>query len=108
MEEGLHQLLQEGVRDRELRREAVGGVGLGVGHARREKAVGDGLGIHIREAAGVEIVDQRPLEGLHQLCDGAVFGLDGKDGADPFTDLPRKLRQLHGESLRGLDNLVRS
>src|SRR3989304_3264345 len=57
------------------RREGVGGrvggevVGrlLGrVGDARREQAVSDGLRVHVGEAVGVEVVDQRLLERLHQ------------------------------------------
>src|SRR5439155_123352 len=47
--------------------EVVGRLLVRVGDARREQAVGDGLGIHVGEAVGVEVVDQCFLERLHEL-----------------------------------------
>ena len=81
-------------------------VGLGVGHASREQAVGDGLGVHIGEAAGVEVVDQRLAERLHQAGDRPVLRLDGEDRADPVANGSRELRQLLRERLRRRDDLA--
>jgi hypothetical protein len=39
--------------------EVVGRLPCAVGDARREQAVGDGLRVHVGEAVGVEVVDQR-------------------------------------------------
>ena len=58
LEEGLHQLAQEGVRAH-VGGEVVGRLLVRVGDARREQAVGDGLRVHVGEAVGVEVVDQR-------------------------------------------------
>ena len=58
--------------------EVVGRLLLRVGDARREQAIGDGLRIHICEAVGVEVVDQRLLERLHELGERANLGLDGQ------------------------------
>ena len=67
LEEGLHQLAQEGVRAH-VGGEVVGRLPVRVGDARREQAVGDGLRVHVGEAVGVEVVDQRRLERLHELA----------------------------------------
>ena len=53
MQEGLHQLLEERVGDRNMRRDVVGGVVRRMRDARRKQAVGDGLRVHVREVVGV-------------------------------------------------------
>ena len=64
LEEGLHQLAQEGVRAH-VGSEVVSRLLVRVSDTRREQAVGDGLRVHVGEPVGVEVVNQRRLECLH-------------------------------------------
>ena len=105
LEEGLHQLAQERV-GAHVGGEVVGRLLVRVGDARREQAVGDGLRVHVGEAVGVEVVDQRLLERLHQLGERARLGLDGERGLDAVADGARQLGQPDRELLRGGDDLA--
>lgn len=67
LEERLHQLLEEGVRDGDFGREMIGGIGLRIRNPGGEQSVRDGLRVHVREAAWVEVMHQRLLERLHKL-----------------------------------------
>ena len=57
-QEDLHQLPEERVRPH-VGGEVVGGAPPGVGDARREQAIGNGLGVHVGEAGLVQVVDER-------------------------------------------------
>ncbi len=105
LEEGLHQLAQEGI-GAHVGGEVVGRLLVRVGDARREQAVGDGLRVHVGEAVGVEVVDQRLLERLHELGERAVVGLDGERGLDAVADGAGQLGQADREFLRGGDDLA--
>ena len=41
------------------------------------RLLGDGLRLHVGEAVGVEVVDQRRLERIHRLGERPLLGLDG-------------------------------
>ncbi len=71
LEESLHQLFEEWVGDRDLRREMVRRVRFRIGDPRRKQAVGNRLCVHVGEAIAVEIVDQGLLERLHELGERA-------------------------------------
>ena len=88
------------------RGEVVGRLLVRVGDARREQAVGDGLRVHVGEAVGVEVVDQRLLERLHELRERAALGLDGERGLDAVADGAGQLGQADRELLRGGDDLA--
>ena len=51
----------------------------------------------------VEIVNQRRLEGLHELRERTLVGLDGERGLDAVADARGQLGQALGELLRGGD-----
>ena len=86
--------------------EVVGGAPRGIGDAGREQAVGDGLGVHVGEAALVEVVDERGLERLHELGEPAGLGLDGERRPDAVADGAGEFGQALRELLRGADDLA--
>ena len=100
LQEGLHQLAQEGV-GAHVSSEVIRRPPLRVRDARREQAVGDGLRVHVGEAVGVEVVDQRLLERLHELGERAGLGLDGERGLNTVADGASQFGQADREFLRG-------
>ena len=99
-QEGLHQLTEERVRPH-VSGEVVGGAPPGVGDARGEQAVGDGLGVHVGEAGLVQVVDKRGPERLHEFGERPRLGLNGQRRPDAVTDRAGQLGQALGEFLRG-------
>jgi hypothetical protein len=85
--EGLHQLPQERVGDRDhvrhvFRHHRV----TGARDPRGEEAVGDRLRVHVGEVVVGQVVDQRFLKGLHQLAQRAAFGFYFERGIDAAAD----------------------
>ena len=85
--------------------EIAGGCASRIGYARREQAVGDGLGVHVGEVINAQIVQQRLPKRLHQLGDRPARRLDGEHGADAVADGAGQRGQPHGQCLRGRDHL---
>ena len=86
--------------------EVVGRLLRRIGDARREQPVGDGLRVHVGEAACVEIMDQSLLERLHELGQRTLLGLDDECCIDAITNVAGKLRKPDREFLRGGDDLA--
>jgi hypothetical protein len=105
LEEGLHQLAQEGIRAH-VGGDIVDRLLVRVGDARREQAVGNGLRVHVGEAVGVEVVDERLLERLHQLGERALVGLDGERGLESIADVAGQFGQPDRKFFRGGDHLA--
>ena len=85
--------------------EIAGGCAAGIGYARREQAVGDGLGIHVGEVINAQIVQQSFPKCLHQLGDRPARRLDGEHGADAAANRAGQRGQPHGQGLRGRNDL---
>ena len=103
-EEGFHQVAQEGV-GAHVRREAVGRLAVRVGDARREQAVRNGLGVHVRESVRVQVVQKRGLECLHESGKRAGRRLDLQNRFRAVADRAGQLRQTHGQRLGRGDHL---
>ncbi len=86
VEKSLHKFLEERVRNRDLRGQVVGCIGLRVGDPSRKQAVRNRLGVHVSEAIGIEIVDQGILECLHEPCQRATLRLDPESRLDTVAN----------------------
>ena len=105
--------LQEGVEQRAQKRAGMHVAGKvvrrrapGIGYAGREQAVGNGLGVHVGEVVGAQIVQQRLPERLHQPGDRPARRLDGEDVAHPAADGAGQGGQTHRQDARRRDHFA--
>ena len=89
-----------------MAREVIRCLLLGVGNAGRQQSVRDRLGIHVGEAVGIQVVDERFLKGRHQRRQRPALGLDSERGLGSVTDAPRECGQADGELLRRCNDLA--
>ena len=74
--------------------------------ARGKQPVGDGLRVHVGEVVFVEVVDQRLLEGLHQLAELAFFRFDLSAALTLRRMRARQVGQFLGKVFGGGDYLA--
>ena len=71
-----------------------------VGDTCGEQTVGYGLGVHVGEAVGVQIVHQCFLKCLHQLADATILGLNGESGLNAIADCSGQTGEVYGKGAR--------
>ena len=105
--------LHEGVQQRAQKRagmhvagEVVRRLAPRIGYTGREQAVGDGLGVHVGEVVGAQVVQQCLPERLHQLGDRPSCRLDGEHGAHLTADGAGQGGQTHRQGARRRDHFA--
>jgi len=106
VQEGLHQLLEERVGNRDVRSDGVGGVVCGMRYSGGEQTVGDGLRIHVRKGVCGQIVDEGLLEGLHELRERPALRLNRQDCLNAIANGSGQARQPNSELLRSGDDFA--